>query len=161
MNSETKVSVLAISISILAVVFVGGQFLLQYQEHEITIRPIIVVDGFDRSSEILSFIYTNYGPVPNSKGEISIDVDRNNYSIERLRNNPDTKDPMQIVAPTQQIGHTIELSDYDLELTKSGAPLFIGILIEYEYQQKNYEYGVILKYSQSLKNFAMVESWIK
>lgn len=141
--------------------FVGLQSLIQYQEYESTVRPIIVVTGFDRNSEILSFIYTNYGSVPNLKGEISIDADRNNYSKERLRNNPDTKDPMSVVAPNQQIGHTIELSDYELELTKSGAPLYVGILIEYEYQGKSYEYGVILKYSHSLNDFAIVESWFK
>ncbi len=160
MNPNT-LSKIAIGASIIAVVVTGAQFGVQYIEYENTVRPIIVVNGFDPDSKILSFIYENFGPVPNTDGTISLDVDRNGYDIERLRNNPDTKDRMQIVAPTQQIGHTIELTQFDLDMTVKGAPLFIGILIEYHHNDRNYEYGTILKYSASLEDFAIVESWIK
>lgn len=152
---------IAIVISIVAVCLTISQFYIQYLEYENTVRPLIVVSGFDDTSKILSFIYQNFGSVPNTGGTIRIDVDRNGYDVERLRNNPDLNEQMQIVVPTQQIGHTIELSQSDLDMTKNGAPLFVGILIEYQHYDRTYEYGVILKYSTSLEDFSIVKSWIK
>lgn len=161
MKTETILSIIAIGISLLAVGMIIAQYSVQYLEYENSVRPYIAVSGFDSNSKILSFIYENFGSVPNTGGSISLDVDRNGYDVERLRSNPDTKDDMQIVVPTQQIGHTIELSKFDLDMTIKGAPLYIGILIEYQHNDRNYEYGTILKYSESLEDFSIVESWIK
>ena len=161
MKTETRLSIIAIGISVLAVGMVASQFYIQYLEYENSIRPMIAVSGLDFNSKIPNFIYQNFGSVPNTGGTVRIDVDRNGYDIERLRNNPDLNEQMQIVVPTQQIGHTIELSQSDLDMTKNSAPLFVGILIEYQHNDRTYEYGVILKYSKSLEDFSIIESWIK
>ena len=77
MNSETKLSIIAIGISALALGLVGSQFYLQYLEYENSIRPIIAVSGFDNNSKILSFIYENFGTVPN----LGISIFSNRLSI--------------------------------------------------------------------------------
>lgn len=108
------------------------------------------------------FIYENFGKIPNTNGTMRIAVG-GNITRSDLYDSSKPVLPSGVLLPTQEISQKLlTLPESYMINAKSGKPLEIGILIQYNYADNGKgEYGVIAMYDNASATFDNEDYWVK
>lgn len=108
------------------------------------------------------FIFGNFGKVPNTSGIMRIAVGAN-ITKNDLYDSSKPVLPSGVVLPAQEISQKLlTLPESYMINAKSGKPLEIGILIQYDYaENQKGEYGVIAMYDNASATFDNEDTWVK
>lgn len=127
-------------------------------------RPWIGVDTMNiNDNNQIHFGYTNYGAIPNDGGTIQFAHSEIKFTKDDLAKSSSNIMQLGALIPTQHQNFDVtETSDEMMQKANSGIPLYVGILISYNYSDnQSGEYGMITKYNNVTHHFALIDNWTK
>ena len=163
MKTENKISIMSAIIAASALCLSIWQGIQLQQEINNQSRPWLGIINFtEYDKNRILFTYTNFGKIPNIDGKVSIIYNYTLISKDRLYDASSTND-LGVIFPTQNnFMELTGLSTSVIEEAKSGKPLYLGVLVQYDYANDGKgEYGVIVQYSTTLHTFIIVRDWTK
>ena len=163
MGWETKTTILASIATALGFGLLAWQANDLHNEMIINERPWIGMNtiGYFENGTKIQFNYVNFGKIPNTKGIAISLIDSVPITREILQNHAlSDSDNLGVIMPTQNTQYALEKMNSDaLNQARDGTPLYVGLLIKYDYAGGHGESGMIMKFEKELGDFIITEEW--
>jgi hypothetical protein len=146
-----------------ALIFIAIQTNVTNTQFEEKDRPWIGIPHIiDPANSTIRFQLKNFGSVPTLDGTVSIKLENKLITKDSLYDTTSITDTLGVLLPDQDKYEDYFTTKNITQLIKNKTPLYLGVLIKYDYGKDNHgEYGLIGNYSTNINNFYYVNTWAK